>query len=242
MPEEAASRRRLAIDGPAASGKSAVGRAVAIGLGFPFIDTGLIYRAVTWLALDSHVNLDDSVALSDLAASAVITLGEDPASASSVTINGRDATPFLRGAAVERAVSAVSAVAGVRAHLIDLQRTLACPRSVMAGRDIGSVVLPDAEIKIYLDATVEERARRRARELQAQGATADHAQLVEQMSRRDELDSTRAVAPLRVPAGAVRLQTDDLSLADVIARVLRLARDRWPDLAPRPCDGGAWPR
>ena len=229
-------RARLAIDGPAASGKSALGSAVAAQLGFPFIDTGGIYRALTWLALSQGISPTDAAALTDLAAHAAISIRQgatEPSAskAASVTIDGLDATPHLRSAAVEQAVSTVSAIAGVRSHLIAIQRALAQERAVMAGRDIGSVVLPDAELKVFLDASPEERARRRQQEHRASGEPADYQEQVEQMRRRDFLDSTRAVAPLRPAPDALRLFTDEMPLRDVVEKVLDLARERWPELA-----------
>jgi cytidylate kinase len=219
---------RIAIDGPAASGKSGVGSAVARALYFPFIDTGSIYRALTWLSIEQGIDLEDAPALIRLAGCVSIEIGPLPAEGDEVriTIDGIDATAFLRTDAVERNVSVVSAVPGVRAYLIQIQRTLAGNRAVMAGRDIGSVVLPDAELKVYLDASPEARARRRLEQLQGQGQRAVYNELVEQMRRRDYLDSTRAVAPLRIPDGAVQIVTDDLSLQAVIDGVLALWRER----------------
>jgi len=223
--------RRIAIDGPAASGKSAVGTAVARRLGFAFVDTGAIYRAVTWLVLAERLDLKDVDAVTALASSAKIVVGQDPNGHSTVVINGRDATSSLRAPEVEAAVSGVSAIPEVRQHLINIQRRLANGRVVMAGRDIGSVVLPDAELKIFLNASPEERARRRLVELQAEGASTPYPDLVAQLRRRDLLDSTRAAAPLVVPSDAERLETEELSLEAVIDRVLALACRRWPDLS-----------
>jgi CMP/dCMP kinase len=218
----------IAIDGPAASGKSAVGAAVASALGLPFIDTGGIYRALTWLALSRHVSLSDETALIRLAANTGVRL-EPPANEGGpqrVIIDGLDATSHLRDDDVEKNVSTVSAVAGVRQHLIQIQQALAEDGAVMAGRDIGSVVLPGAELKVYLDASPEERARRRVTQLRERGEPADYETLVEDMRRRDHLDSTREVAPLAVADGAVHLMTDSLSLSDVVSQILRLWRER----------------
>ncbi len=220
----------LAIDGPAASGKSTVGSTIARILDFPFVDTGAIYRALTWLALRRGIDVADGPQLTALAADAQVEVGPLPpeGDVTSIAINGLDATPYLRSAPVERNVSAVSAVAGVREHLIRLQRELANARAVMVGRDIGSVVLPEADLKVYLDASPEARARRRADQLRAQGLPADYEALVADLRRRDHLDSTRAVAPLRMAPDAIHLVTDDLSLAQTIQRVLALWRDRTP--------------
>jgi CMP/dCMP kinase len=217
---------RLAIDGPAASGKSAAGSAVAKALGYPFIDTGMIYRAVTWLALSRGVGLSDSSGLTALANATEIELRPDPVDASTldVFVDGIDTTPHLRGENVERAVSQVSAVPGVRARLVAIQRQLAARGAVMAGRDIGSVVLPDADLKIYLDASPEERARRRL--LQFPSETTSFETLVEQIRTRDEQDKSRPVAPLRIPHGAIRIDSDGMSLDSVIARILELWAQR----------------
>lgn len=231
MAEDGTLTLRVAIDGPAASGKSAVGSAVAARLDVPFIDTGGMYRALTWLALQRGIAPHDADALSRLAAA--ITMQVDPAPAGSsaychVIVDGQDATPHLRDAAVEQSVSLVSAVPEVRRRLVGLQRHLAGGSVVMAGRDIGSVVLPDAVVKVFLDASAEERARRRQRELLADGKAADFEQLLRGMRRRDRLDSTRTVSPLQPAADAVRLSTDGLDLEQVIGRVMQLIQGHQP--------------
>ena len=229
---------RIAIDGPAASGKSAVGSAVAARLRIPFIDTGIMYRAVTWLSLERGVSAQDATALGELASAATIAITQAPVAGSGgglVTIDGLDATPHLRDVAVERSVSQVSAVPAVRERLVQLQRQLAAGSVVMAGRDIGSVVLPDADLKVFLDASPEERARRRERELRARGETAGYEALLGQMRQRDHLDSTRALAPLRAAADAVCLRTDGLNLSEVVGRVLDLVTG--PSLCGSPCSG-----
>ena len=220
---------RVAIDGPVASGKSAVGSAVAERLGCPFVDTGAMYRAFTWLALREGIAPEDADGLARLAANVAIQAGPPTGSpnaidrAAGIRINGLDATPHLREPAVEQHVSRVSAVPAVRARLVALQRQLAGSCVVMAGRDIGSVVLPDAEVKVYLDATVEERARRRFQERVAKGEQADYETVLAELRRRDESDQTRATSPLRPADDAVRLMTDGLSLGQVIDAVLRLS-------------------
>jgi cytidylate kinase len=224
MPERTG---HVAIDGPAASGKTAAGSAVARALGFPFIDTGGIYRALTWLAINRGIEPTDADGLSALAASATVELGPtaNGDETGSVIISGLDATPYLRTYPVEHNVSLVSAVPGVRESLVRLQRKLAGGCSVMAGRDIGSIVLPDADLKVFLDASPEERARRRRDQLLAAGEAADYESLVEQMRRRDELDRNRAVAPLRIPEGAMRLHTDGMTLDGVIQAILDIWRE-----------------
>ena len=199
----------IAIDGPAASGKTSVGRALAAKLGCPFVDTGLMYRAVTTLALERGIPLDDAGALSRLAERERIEPGER------VLANGADVTDGLWSMEVERNVSRVSAVSGVRRALVAQQRRLAEQGVVMVGRDIGSVVLPCAA-KVYLDASIGERARRRA----AETGAPDEERVRAELERRDRLDSERGDSPLRVPDGAVVVDTDGLDVDGVVAAVL----------------------
>src|SRR3990167_1311232 len=185
--------RVIAIEGPAAAGKSTVGRLIAARLGYPFLDTGAIYRAMTRTALHRGVDLSDEDALSDLAASLSLDVGPPtPGSIEPCTIfvDGKDVTIYLRQPEVEAAVSLVSRVAGVREALVKVQREL-------AGRNIGTVVLPRADLKVYLDASVEERARRRYAELSALGMDLNEEDVLHDLSRRDRIDSERSVSPLR---------------------------------------------
>lgn len=216
---------RIAIDGPGASGKSAVGSRVAARLGLPFVDTGAMYRAVTWLALERGIAVTDAGALAALAHAADIEVAPPPPGSreyATIRIDGKDATPHLRDTAVERAVSPVSAVAEVRRVMVDLQRRAATGSIVMAGRDIGTVVLPDADVKVYLDASPEVRARRRLDELAARGVVTTYQEVLADLLRRDEIDSTRAVAPLRPAADATVIVTDGLTIGQVVERVLEL--------------------
>jgi cytidylate kinase len=217
----------IAIDGPAASGKSVIGSAVASRLGYRFIDTGAMYRAVTWLALRRGVDIGDPKALARTALAARVEVGDAPAGDAGVTVvrvDGEDATPHLRSTDVEANVSLVSRVPGVRSALVRIQRALASGGEVvMAGRDIGSVVLPDAELKVYLDASRLVRASRRAGQLRASGGTADEAAIVQDLARRDGIDSTRETSPLTAAPGAVIIHTDDLTIEQVIERILELA-------------------
>ncbi len=219
--------RVIAIDGPAAAGKSTVGRKVAAALGYPFLDTGAMYRAVTWTALHRGVDLSDEEALSELASSCRIDVGPPaPGSPepSTITVDGEDVTARLRQPEVEAAVSLVSRVSGVRTALVNAQRDLAGRRPVvMAGRDIGTVVLPKADLKVYLDASPEERARRRCRELSDLGQDAAVEAVLKDLRRRDAIDSRRSVSPLRPAADAVVIDTDGLTLDEVVAAVLALA-------------------
>lgn len=186
-----------------------------------------MYRAVTWLALRRGLDPDDAVRLVELADSVTVTVREGTAGAiepTTVLLDGEDATPHLRDAAVDVNVSLVSRVPGVREALVRLQRELAAGgRVVMAGRDIGTVVLPDADLKVYLDASREVRARRRAAQMRESGLPADVEALVADLARRDGIDSTRATSPLTAAPGAVIIRTDDLTLAEVVQRILNLA-------------------
>jgi cytidylate kinase len=218
----------IAIDGPAASGKSTLGRRLAEHLGYLFFDTGVMYRAVTWLALQRDLDLQDEAALTGLAESAQIEV-TPPSKADGRTcdvfVDGREITWELRLPEVEANVSVVSAYAGVRRALSAQQRRIGQRGSVvMVGRDIGTVVLPEADLKVYLDASAEERARRRFDEIRARGGQADYQKILAQVLERDRIDSTRAVAPLRPAADAVILDSDRLDADQVLAHLRELVR------------------
>jgi len=209
-PTPPASARRIvvALDGPASSGKSSVGAAAAARLGLRFLDTGLIYRAMTAMALREGAALDDAAALVPLAAR--VSLGDDGTGRlTRVLLDGEDATDSIRSDAVDGAVSAVARVPEVRAALLERQRALAADGGiVVVGRDIGTVVLPEAGVKVFLDASVEARADRRIaeRRLDPDG---DEAEVVrEQLRARDEQDRNRSVAPLRPAEDAVHVSND----------------------------------
>lgn len=218
----------IAIDGPAASGKSAVGVALARRLGYRFFDTGAMYRAVTWLALRRGVDAHDAEALTALADRASIAVRDEARDAiepTGVVVDGEDATPHLRDPDVEANVSLVSRVPGVRAALVRIQRELAAAGGVvMAGRDIGSVVLPEAGLKIYLDASREVRARRRAAQMRQAGIEPDFDALMADLARRDGIDSRRQASPLTAAADAVIINTDTLPIEEVVRRIEALAR------------------
>ena len=214
----------IAIDGPVASGKTSVGRTLARRLGYRFVDTGLMYRAITWVALERRVPLDDEEALGKLAQAVPIEL-ETPAQdgASKVLAGGLDVTAHLAGGDVEQGVSLVSRVAAVRRAMVAAQQQMAAGgRVVMVGRDIGTIVLPDAPAKVYLEASLDERVRRRHWEMRDAGRTASAEQVRSGLSRRDELDSRRPESPLRPAAGAVRVATDGLTVDGVVQRILDL--------------------
>jgi cytidylate kinase len=215
----------IAIDGPVASGKTAVGLSLAREFGYRLVDTGMMYRAITWLALKEALDLEDAGGLVTLAEAAVIELGQPQANGGpTIKVNGRDITAELRSPEVDRSVSLVSRVQGVRHAMVEKQRALAREgRLIMLGRDIGSVVLTDAPVKIYLDASAEVRARRRHRELADAGAERPEAEILEELRARDEMDSNRHVSPLRPAEDAIIIDTDALSLDEVLARVREAA-------------------
>jgi len=218
--------RVIAVDGSAASGKSTVGRRLAAHLGYPFLDTGVMYRAITHAALQRGADLSDDDALSRLASEARIEVGlpvPGAEGAATITVDGEDVTSKLRGPGVEESVSIVSRVPGVRDALVEKQREIAAGREiVMAGRDIGTVVLPKADLKVYLDASLAERAARRHREFARLGRDVTEEEVMEDIRRRDQIDSQRAVSPLRPAADAVIVDTDGFTLEDVMERVISL--------------------
>jgi len=214
----------IAIDGPVASGKSTVGQRLARRLGYLYFDTGVMYRAVTWAALHEGVSIDDESGVSALAERIVIRV--TPPSVEDdrqydVIVDGHDVTWEIRTPSVEKNVSPVSAYPAVRTAMTRQQREIGKNGDVvMVGRDIGTVVLPNADLKIYLDASVEERAGRRYREKLARGESADDRQVLESTRRRDEIDSTRATAPLRPADDAIILPTDELGIDDVVQAIV----------------------
>ena len=218
----------IALDGPAASGKSTVGKRLADQLGYLFFDTGIMYRAVTWIALDHDMNLKDEAAITELAERAEIDIrqpSQDDGRACDVVIGEKDVTWDMRSGDVDANVSVVSAYAGVRKALSERQRQIGLRgKVVMVGRDIGTVVLPDADLKIYMDASAEERARRRYSEIIERGGTADYDEILSKIIERDRLDSTRAVAPLRPAANAIIIDTDQLNEEQVYLRVLQMCK------------------
>ena len=221
----------IAIDGPVASGKTAVGRRAAELLAFRFLDSGIMYRAVTLAALHAGVSLADTDAVAACAAEAPLAFRYAPAGMR-VFLDGADVTGSLRGHDIEAAVSRVSEVAGVRSVLVARQQALAEEGPiVMVGRDIGTVALPQADIKVYLDATVEERARRRhAERITAPGGLTSTLEEVEAALRvRDYVDSHRETSPLRPATDAVMIPTDNLTIEQVVLRVLDLVAERNAD-------------
>jgi CMP/dCMP kinase len=216
----------IAIDGPAASGKSTLGRRLAEALNYVFLDTGVMYRAVTWAALHHGVDVHDESAVAQVAHDCPIDVRaatKQDGRTSDVLVDGQDITRQTRGPDVEANVSIVSAYRGVRLAMSEQQRYIGKRgRIVMVGRDIGTVVLPDADLKIYLDASVQERARRRYEQEKAQGATTMYEDTLEKVKERDRIDSTRDIAPLRAAPDAVIIDSDNLNADQVFERALKL--------------------
>ena len=222
----------VALDGPGSSGKSSVGAAAAQVVGYRFFDTGLLYRALTWLAEHRGVSVDDAEGLVALVADLGLT-EDDAGRLSRVVVDGVDHTADIKAPAVEAAVSSVSAVPDVREALLDRQRELAHDGGiVMAGRDIGTVVLPDADLKIFLDASVEERARRRADQRGVDFLSTEGQAILEALRRRDRLDSTRAVAPLRIAPDARIITTDGNTFDQTVSAVVGAIEDAEARLEP----------
>lgn len=214
----------IAIDGPAGSGKSTVSFFLAEKLGYLFLDTGVFYRAMTLLALQREIPLDDAAALGEMTHNAELKIQPEPENPDlqySVWIDDSNVTEALRSAPVEKHVSTVAAVPDVRRELLHVQRRAAEQGNIiMAGRDIGTVVLPDADLKLYIDASLSERAQRRYRQKLENGENVTLHDIEAALLRRDEVDTQRAVSPLRRADDAVYILTDDLSVEDVLERIL----------------------
>ena len=216
----------VAIDGPAGTGKSTVSRGLARELGARYLDTGSMYRIVTLALVRAGVDLDDPSAIA-AAADVPLSIGYDP-DVEQAFLGDEDVSAQIRGDEVTRAVSAVSAVSEVRTRLVAIQRELAtCPGSVVVeGRDIGTVVLPDAPVKIFLTASAETRARRRNEQNIAAGLPDDYETVLADVRRRDHLDSSRAVSPLRAAEDAVIVDTSDMNQTEVVAALRDLVDKR----------------
>ncbi len=214
----------IAMDGPSGSGKSSAAKGVARALGLRYLDTGAMYRAMTWWMLGHGVPVEDAAAVAARAAEPVIVSGTDP-DAPAITVDGEDVSAPIRTREVTNAVSAVSSVPAVRARMVELQREIiGAGGIVVEGRDIGTVVAPDAPVKVFLTASEEARAMRRAKDLAADPGASVTVTRAEQ-ARRDRLDSTRAASPLTRAGGAHEIDSTELSLAEVIEAVVRLAKE-----------------
>ena len=223
MPE---SESTIAIDGPGAVGKTTVGRMLSDRIGFLFIDTGVMYRAVTAVAIQRDVDADDEGAVTCLACSVDIRITGGPRPGSQrVIVDGSDITASIRSQAVDRRVSAVSSYSGVREAMVDQQRALASQEGVvMVGRDIGTVVLPDAKLKIYLTASAEARAMRRYAELGDAGSDVSFESVLQALERRDKTDSERAHSPLKPALDSIIVDTSRLTADQVVDRIMELWR------------------
>ena len=209
----------VAIDGPVASGKTAVGRAVAEGLGWPFLDTGAMYRAITRGAIRLGVDVRDEDALTDLAARMAMRLEAGEDGAYRLWVDGEDVTGDLRTPEIDGSVSAVSSAPAVRRIMVERQRAIAAEAPVvMAGRDIGTVVLRDAPVKVFLTASLDERARRRT----LQDPSADFDRTRRDLARRDAIDSGREDSPLRPAEDAIVMDTDCASVEETARRIVEL--------------------
>jgi len=213
----------IAIDGPAASGKSTLGRRLAESLGYLFFDTGVMYRAVTWVALQRGIDVNDEIAITGLSGQVKIDvrpLSVEDGRVCDVLVDAQDVTWEIRRPEVDANVSIVSAYAGVRRALSLQQRRVGIRGGVvMVGRDIGTVVLPEADLKIYLDASAEERARRRYDEIIARGEEASYEDILTAVRKRDQIDSSRDVAPLRPAEDALFVNSDGMDADDVFEYV-----------------------
>jgi len=224
--------RVIAIDGPAASGKTTVGRLLAEELGYLCLDTGIMYRAVTWQALAEGIAPEDEGGITKLAEQIdidVLPKSVEDGRSFDVLINGQDRTWEIRLPEVNQNVSLVSSYPGVRDAMTRQQRKIAeRGRIVMLGRDIGTVVLPDADLKIYLDASLEVRAQRRYAEETMRGNLVSLEEVIASLKRRDEIDSTREVAPLKAASDAIVINTDEMTVPEVVAKIKDIIATRDP--------------
>ena len=212
----------IAIDGPSGAGKGTVSKAVSETLSYRHVDTGAMYRAVAWKAVHDGLDLTDEARIEHLARTAQLACGEGV-----VNIDGHDVSRAIRTPEMDKAAASVARLPRVREVLVARQRALGEPGGVvMEGRDIGTVVFPQADVKIYLDATPEERARRRAADTAHSGGQAGHAAVAASIEARDKSDTTRAASPLTLAPDAVRIDTTALSIAEVVEHVLALIKAR----------------
>lgn len=223
-------RIRVAIDGPAGAGKSTLAKRVADKLSYLYIDTGAMYRAATWVALEQKVDLTDAFRIVELVRHAIIELKPPDATSQGrvrTFVNGSDVSFIIRSRIITKFVSAVSAIAGVRKILVEKQQRMAAEGGVvMDGRDIGTVVLPSAELKIFLTASAEVRAERRLKDLREMGQMQDLETIIADIKERDRLDSTRETSPMRQADDAILIDTDHYTLDEVESKVLELCMAR----------------
>jgi CMP/dCMP kinase len=226
LSETESARPPIAIDGPAVSGKSSVGKQFAVRIGYRFLDTGLMYRAATWNAVQNGVDVNDSQAVAIAAERMEFSVADDEQGGNLITVNGEDVTDHLHSTQVDDSVSAVAAVGRVREIMVAEQRRLAGEGDiVMVGRDIGTVVIPDAPLKIYLTASARTRAIRRHRDFLAEGTDVELEDILSSMERRDLVDSSRADSPLRPADDARVIDTDSLTFNQVVDLLTELAKE-----------------
>jgi len=218
----------IAIDGPAASGKSTAAYLLAKKLGFTYLDTGAMYRALTWKALENNINLEDEVALSRMAENTKIDIfAKDDGPGAVVHVDGREVSDLLRTPEINKWVSVVSKVPRLRSAMVKLQRDIAKERSVVAeGRDIGTVVFPQADVKIFLVASVEERAKRRWKELREKGVFCTQEEIKKELRLRDKIDSERKVAPLKKAPDALLVNNTNLSIEETVEELLNIVKSK----------------
>jgi CMP/dCMP kinase len=220
----------IAIDGPAASGKSTVGRLLAEKLGYLYLDTGCMYRAVTWAALHHKIDLEAEMAITQLAQTIKIDIlpvqEEQDGRHYTVLVDGEDITWQLRSPEVDAHVSLISSYLGVRQQMVARQRAFGQRGTVvMVGRDIGTAVMPDAPLKLFITASAEERARRRTQDRQAQGHNADYEHILADVLRRDHIDSNREHSPLQAATDAVHIDSTNQSPADIVNNILTIIKN-----------------
>lgn len=216
----------IAIDGPAGAGKSTIARRTAQELSFIYVDTGALYRALAVFLVDEGVSPEDTEKVKEAVKSVKVSLAYENGE-QQVLVNGKNVTDRLRAESVGNMASTISAIPAVRAALLDLQRDLAKAHDVlMDGRDIGTNVLPDAELKIYLTASVETRAERRYRDLQEKGVEKPLSEIKKEIEERDHRDMTRAIAPLKQAEDAVYLDTSHMNIDEVVEAIRKLYRER----------------
>lgn len=212
----------IAIDGPAAAGKSTVAKKVAERLGYTYIDTGAMYRSITYAALEANVDLNKEDEVYNVLEQMELDMNEKL----QVFIDGKEVTDQIRTEEVSRNVSKVASYAGVREELVKRQKQMAAKRGVvMDGRDIGTHVIPDAEVKIFMIASAEERAKRRHKENLDKGFTSDYEQLKKEIEERDRIDMEREVSPLKKAEDAIELDTTSLSIEEVVNEIMRIIEE-----------------
>lgn len=216
----------IAIDGPAGSGKTSVGKMVADRLGYKFLDTGLMYRVATWIALEAEANLNEQDSIISVVESSSIDVGVNSEGQSTISVDGTDLTDHLHTVEIDSSVSTVSAIPRIREIMVAEQKKLAGNGGiVIVGRDIGTVVVPDSPIKIFLTASAATRAKRRFEEFGSAGEQVEFNEILASIEQRDKVDTLRTDSPLRPADDADVIETDGMSLEEVVARVMELATE-----------------